>query len=145
MIINLPHIDPIDTLKLPENFEERVSYSFCKFTEMTARDYLDNDKLKYIDNLRKVYTGRKEASDRIAELVGSKVMYELSENDSYPDEDEFRSFDFMCECYEEGRDESDFSKNDYERCHRDNDRTLQVIAKIIKIVIEWTYETMNDI
>lgn len=52
MIIRLPHITPINTLDLPCDFEERVQESFAKFTEMTAKEYTDEDRLAYIGNLR---------------------------------------------------------------------------------------------
>lgn len=55
MIIRLPHVEPIDTLNIPKDFNERVKYSFWKFTEMTAEDYTDEDRLAYLDNLRLRY------------------------------------------------------------------------------------------
>lgn len=53
MIIKLPHVDPIDTLALTDDFEDRVKESFAKFTELTIEDYTHEDKLMYLDNLRK--------------------------------------------------------------------------------------------
>lgn len=52
MIIRLPHVDPIDTLDLTEDFENRVKQSFAKYTEGTSKDYRFEDKLQYIENLK---------------------------------------------------------------------------------------------
>ena len=53
MIIKLPHVEPIDTLALTDDFEDKVEESFAKFTELTDKDYTHEDKLMYLDNLRK--------------------------------------------------------------------------------------------
>lgn len=56
MTIKLPYIDPIDTLALPEDFEEQINQSFTGF--MKDSDYDDEDfyvyeaKLLYLDALR---------------------------------------------------------------------------------------------
>ncbi len=39
MIIRLPWVNPIDTLNLPEDFEDQVKESFKEFTKWTSRDY----------------------------------------------------------------------------------------------------------
>lgn len=48
MIIQLPWIESLDTLNLPNDFEDRVKESFGKFTRETNKDYTHEDKLLYI-------------------------------------------------------------------------------------------------
>ena len=64
MIINLPWVEQINTLCLPKDFEEQVKTSFKKFTEGTSKQYTFEDKLLYLDNLRRGYlrTDNTEAS-----------------------------------------------------------------------------------
>ena len=107
MIIRLPHVEPIDTLNIPKDFNERVKYSFWKFTEMTAED---------------------------------RTEYELTENGDFPDKEDFWSFGFMAECYELGQSSGKFQNQYYEKNHRDNDKTMKVIAAIVKIVMNWKSE-----
>lgn len=59
MIIKLPWIEPIDSLQIPDNFDGLVKKSFEKFTEGTREEYRFEDKLLYLDNLRKHYISKK--------------------------------------------------------------------------------------
>lgn len=140
MIIRLPHVEPIDTLNLPKDFNERVKYSFGKFTEMTAEDYTDEDRLLYLDNLRLHYIRRFEAEEEVKCTIIDRTEYELTENGDFPDKEDFWSFGFMAECYELGQSSGKFRNQYYEKNHRDNDKTMKVIAAIVKIVMNWKSE-----
>ena len=46
----------------------------------------------------------------------------------------------MAECYELGQSSGKFQNQYYEKNHRDNDKTMKVIAAIVKIVMNWKSE-----
>lgn len=75
MIIRFPWIREIDTLDLPENFEQLVEESFRRFTEGTAKDYRFEDKLCYLDNLRERYlSGGEDDEEAVTRLIGGGVQ-----------------------------------------------------------------------
>lgn len=43
----------IDLCNPPENLEELVTEAFHSYTEWTAKDYRDEDRLRFIDVIRK--------------------------------------------------------------------------------------------
>lgn len=137
MIIKLPHIDPVDTLKPPCDLSDRVSYSFTKFTELTHPDYTYEDKLLYLDNLRG-FLHPVNAEDSVKNLILDVAEFELDEYGELPDKDDFWDLGFMAECYRKG--DKTF-RAVYERTsHRDNEKTLKVIFEIIKVVTNWEAE-----
>lgn len=139
MIIKLPWVEYIDTLHLPNNFENKVKESFAKFTQGTHKDYTQIDKLQYIDNLKRYYIrGLQSGREEVKKLIGEKVYEYLEEYGDMPDGCEILSLDFLEECYEKG-----FLPliDEYERSSSSgNDKTLKVIAEIIKIVMNWEHE-----
>lgn len=138
MIIKLPYIYPIDTLNLPEDFKTKVSNSFAKFTAETDPRYTSEDKLAYLDNLRKYYIMIKDDSiESVKDLILTRTEHEILENDDFPVKEDFYSFNFMTECYELGEKNSRFLNSQYEDEKSDNAITLNVIADIIKIVMNW--------
>ena len=137
MIIQLPHVEAFDTLHLPEDFEERIIASFAKFTEGTNKIYTYEDKLSYLDNLRKRWLHKNiGGSDAVKELILKRCEFELDEYGDLPDRDDFWDLEFIGCCYDEGR-RTDFRDLHYENNHLDNDKTMRVIAKIIQIVMNW--------
>lgn len=68
MIIKLPWVDPIDTLNLPEDFDELVTKSFHEFTKGAAKDCEFEDKLLYLDILRERYLYTEEEKEAVARL-----------------------------------------------------------------------------
>lgn len=134
MIIKLPWIREIDTLSLPNDFEELVKQSFREFTEGTAEQYRFADKLLYLDNIRKFYTRRDDDEAAVNALVMSDVRYCL-EDGEMPETRDILSLEFMERCYNAG-----FRpfKDEYERySSSDNDKTQQAILKIIQIVVNY--------
>ena len=137
MIIKLPHIEPIDTLALTDDFEDKVKESFAKFTELTNRDYTHEDKLMYLDNLRRYWLHKNICGiDAVKDMILERAEFEIDEYGVLPDKDDYRCLEFMGECYEKGRDIG-FRDKEYENNHRKNDETLKVIARIIQIVMNW--------
>lgn len=137
MIIRLPHITPINTLDLPCDFKERVQESFAKFTEMTAKEYTDEDRLAYIGNLQIAYIRRYEPEEEVKNMILSQTEYEIEENGDSPNKEDFWSFEFMCQCYEKGLEDGGYKKRNYELDHHDNSKTMKAIAEIIRIVMNW--------
>ncbi len=135
MIVKLPHIDPIDTLNLPKDFEERVRESFRKYTEFTSKDYTHEDKLMYLDNLQKfLHPG--EAEEYVKDMIMERAEYEIDEFEDFPDKEDFWCFEFMAECFEAGNKEF-CPEAPFEKNHRDNSKTLKAILEMIKIISNW--------
>ena len=134
MIIKLPHIDPIDTLDLPFDFEKKVNHSFKMFTELTNPKYTYEDKLMYLDNLRD-YLHPYESEEAVKQLILERTEFEIDEYRDFPDKDEFWSIEFMCHCYENGN--KNFRDRYEKRSSGMNDQTLKAIFTIIQIVINW--------
>lgn len=134
MIIKLPSIDPIDTLNVPDDFEDKVKESFKKFTAFTNPKYTYEDKLMYIDDLRE-YLHPSEPYEAVKQLILDKAEFELDEYGNFPDKDDYWNIEFMCDCYKKG---DKPLRDTYEKKrHSDNDQTLKVIFEIIKIVVNW--------
>lgn len=135
MKIYLPHIDPIDTDRLPENLEELVKQSFEKFTHGTREEYQFEDKLLYLDNLRGCYINQSCTRDSVEDLIKEETVYQLEEYGEMPDTEEILSIDFMGRCYDAGfrpfRREYDPASS----CR--NKRIMKTIYRIIKAVIEY--------
>lgn len=135
MKIHLPHIDPIDTDRLPENLEELVKQSFEKFTHGTREEYQFEDKLLYLDNLRECYINRLGTRDLVENLIKEEVVYQLEEYGEMPDTEEILSIDFMGRCYDAG-----FRpfRRDYDSASSSrNKKIMKTIYRIIKAVIEY--------
>lgn len=137
MIIRLPHVDPIDTLDLTEDFENRVKQSFAKYTEGTSKDYRFEDKLQYIENLKKYYIRRVDASEEVRRIILDRCEFELDEYGDLPDRDEFWSLEFMEQIFDAG-----FLpfRQKYENSSERNYKTLKAIYEIIRIVVCWEEE-----
>lgn len=135
MIIKLPYVQPINTLNLPEDFENKVIESFSKFTDGTNSDYTYQDKLCYIDNLKKFYMIRENGNHDVKDLVARIVINNLEGCGEIPEKEEFFSVEFMEKCYESGF--LPFLQEYEKRSSSKNDETLKVIFKIIQIVINW--------
>lgn len=135
MIIKLPWIEPIDSLQIPDNFDELVKKSFEKFTEGTREEYRFEDKLLYLDNLRKHYISKKTAREAVEQLILETTMYQLDEYGEMPDKDEILSVEFMEHCYDEGfrpyRQEYEMDSSSA------NKTTLKVILKIIQVIVDY--------
>ena len=139
MIIKLPHIEAIDTLNLSEDFDEKVKYSFQKFTEETNKDYVDEDKLLFLDRLRTSYVGLLNAGAEMEDILSENIVTQIEDGD-FPDKSEYFCFEYMVYCYERGRNDSNFRRKNYEKYDSKNKETIKVIAQIIRIVMNWSWD-----
>lgn len=135
MIINLPWVEPINTQKLPENLEELVKKSFREFTKGTRKEYQHEDKLLYLDNLRKVYLREDNTEKAVRNIVSGETMYYLEEYGEMPNTEDILSVDFMETCYKEGF--RPFYDHYDEVSANRNSEALSVILNIIKIVVNY--------
>lgn len=135
MIINLPWVEPINTQNLPENFEELVKKSFREFTKGTRKEYQHEDKLMYLDNLRKSYLREDNAEKDVRNLIQRKVMQDLEEYGEMPDTGDILSVEFMEICYDEGF-RPFHHYYDWASASR-NSKALSVILHIIKIIVNY--------
>lgn len=135
MIIRLPWIESISTLCLPDNFDELVKESFRQFTEGTAKEYRFEDKLLYLDNIRRVYTRADDSEAAVNALIMSDIRYNLEHDREMPDTDEILSLDFMERCFDAGF--RPFRTVYEKHSNRDNEETLKAILKIIQIVVNY--------
>ena len=147
MIIRLPWTSPIDTLNLPEDFEDQVKESFKDFTKGTSTDYTWMDKMTYISRLPLIFRNTTNLSDLtiaegevIKDLIHERSDYELEEEDDVIDRDDIYSFDFMCKCFAEGmRYMKPLQEYEPSSCSK-NDETEKVMFRIMQIVIDWEPE-----
>lgn len=135
MIINLPWVEPINTESLPENLEELVKKSFREFTKGTRKEYQHEDKLLYLDNLRKAYLREDNTEKAVRNLVSGETMYYLEEYGEMPNTEDILSVDFMETCYKEGF--RPFYHHYDEASASRNSKALSVILDIIKIVVNY--------
>lgn len=139
MKIRLPYIETIETECLPDNFEELVKKSFVNFTKGTNKDYTFEDKLLYLDNLRKFYLrGYTDTSFEITKILGESYREQLDNHDDILEKEEVLSTEFMEYCFDKGfmpfRDTWDKWSSSA------NDRAHKAIVAIIKIVINFEWE-----
>ena len=134
MIIKLPWVDIIDTKNLPENLEDIAKQSFMKFTDGTREEYRYQDKLLYLDNLRKAYMRNDDTEGAVAALVKERVMYELDEFGTMPTTEEVMSVEFMKYCYDAGF--RPFYHTYNTASSSANNKILEVLYRIIKTVMD---------
>lgn len=134
MIIKLPWVDIIDTKNLPENLEDIARQSFMKFTYGTRGKYSYQDKLLYLDNLRKSYVRNNDTKGAVEELVKERVMCELDEYGTMPTTEEVMSVEFMQCCYDAGF--RPFYSIYDTKSSSANDKILESLYRIIKAVMD---------
>uniref|UniRef100_UPI000516F6AC hypothetical protein n=1 Tax=Streptococcus suis TaxID=1307 RepID=UPI000516F6AC len=103
MKIRLPYIETIETECLPDDFEGLVKKSFVNFTKGTNKDYTFEDKLLYLDNLRRSYLrGCTDTSFEITKILGESYRQQLDEYDGILEKEDVYSTEFMEHCFDRG-------------------------------------------
>lgn len=94
----------VDINNISENFEELINKSFKSFNEETNKDYLYEDKLRYIDCCREYLNDSKNISyeNEVNNLIKDAFSYNLEENDEILDKEDFLNTEFMEVCFREG-------------------------------------------
>lgn len=144
MIIRLPRNLEIDINNMPDDFDDIIRKAFRDYTEGTHEDYRYCDKLSFIDRCVELLHRDTDADTEIKNLILERTEYELDEYDDFPEKDEFWSMDFMCECYDKGKKDSQMYSTYYSerecinKCDKHlNDKIMKLLVRIIKIVINY--------
>ena len=138
MIFKLTRGLTVDTDDIPEDFEAQIQKCFSEYTYGTAKEYTFEDKLRFIDLCVEAFHGNLDEDDAVMYLVKSSMEADLNEG-SFPQEDDYFSFEYMAYCYKEGRDSQRLQFGSYMY----NDRHLRedvekLLIRIIETVISWS-------
>ena len=140
MIISLPRKLNIDIDNVPDDLEEQVRKAFAEYTSETAEEYTFEDKLCFIDDCTRKLHHRD--SENVRELIKERFAYELDENNTIADPDDFYGdMAFFEDCYNLGVSDTRL----YSHCYctdnrRDNEKIMKILVRVIKAVIEWEPE-----
>ena len=111
--------------------------SFHNFTEGTAKIYEFEDKLHYLDNLRKsLHAG--STDEHVRRLVCKRVEHRMEEEGDFPDRKDFLCIEFMEHCFDEGF--MPFHDTYYFGSKSGNEECLRSILRIIRTVVNYSEE-----
>lgn len=136
MKIMLPKIDPVDLSNPPEDLDEKVRESFKSFTSGTNHEYIDDDKLYYIDRIRNELSPNYDAHKAVVDAVMQQQRYHFEETGEFMDEDEFYDIGFMEDMYELGISDT----NLYGKRGNSGSDAKQInstLARIIRVVMNY--------
>ena len=136
-VVNKPRVC-IDLENPPENLEKIVQDYFADYTSGTNPDYLDDDKLAYIDLIRKKIHPEKESYEAVRKKLTDWFEYKLDYCDDVPDVRECWSVEFFEDCYNDG-DKKLYDKQ-YgwrEMNHHQYDKIHHTLVRIISAIINY--------
>lgn len=123
----------IDLAHIPEDFEDRIRESFKKFTIDTAKDYTYQDKLAYIDVMRRYLHEAHDAEECVRHLM-HECLNEVIEYGDIPNREDYLSVEFMTSCFDAGRTNL---YAQYTRDHHVDEVIMQLMVRAIKVVINY--------
>ena len=136
-IVGKPRI-LIDLENPPENLEEIVQDYFADYTSGTNPDYMDDDKLAYIDLIRKKIHPEKESSAAVRNKLTDWFEYKLDYDDDVPDVRDCWSVEFFESCYEDGDMKLYDTQYGWENMnHHNYDKIHHTLVRIISAVINY--------
>lgn len=128
----------IDLVNPPENLEEIIQHYFSDYTSGTNPDYLDDDKLAYIDLIRKKIHPEKESSAAVRKKLTDWFEYQLDYVDEIPDARECWSTEFFESCYEDGDMKLYDRQYGWKRQdHHQYDKIHHTLVRIIAAIINY--------
>lgn len=132
----------IDLVNPPDDLEELISRCFAEYTEGTAEDYTDVDRLCYIDLIRKrLYN--KDFYEYREEMAHSKLDYALECDSSFDlDDDIDSSLDFAEQAYKDGFMPLYFTRSGLSL--HDTNAVRRTLVRIIKTIMEWRRKKNED-
>ena len=136
MIVNLPRGLKINLDNVPEDFESMVQKAFSEYAEGTAKEYMFQDKLAFIDRSIVLLHGDKPSYEAIMDLMKDYLEGEVREYGNIPDKTDYLSPEFMENCYIAGVD----SQRMYSRYgvgRHDEEKIERLLLRLIKAVIEY--------
>lgn len=130
--ISINLVDP------PENLEAITKAAFSRYTQETNPEFVDTDKLGFIDLLRKKihpddFDGFRTqcAHDSLDYALDNGVGFNL-------DEDVDSDIDFAVQCFNEGFKPLEYRDSRYN--HHDIYKIHHALVRMIKAVMEWREE-----
>nr|DAV29435.1 MAG TPA: hypothetical protein [Caudoviricetes sp.] len=140
--INLPRGLEVDIFNLPDNFDEEINRVSGEYTQGTAKDHRDCDRLGFIDCCVRHINGDKNNYDVVDEKVEDFITAQWREYGQLDNKDDVYSADFMADCYSAGVQNavlcSHFGTDD----HHIYDQIQKVLVRVITIVMN--YEDKED-
>lgn len=125
----------VDLVNPPENLEELVTVAFRSYTEGTRKDYRDEDKLRFIDLLRKRINPT-DFDSYYEQYAHGQLDYAIENDGEFNLEDDVdSSVEFAESCFDEGFKPLAFTGN--EMNHHDRDKAVNTIARIVKAVMNY--------
>ena len=125
----------IDLVNPPDNLEELISRGFAEYTEETAEEYTDADRLCYIDLIRKRLYNKTFYEYR-GEMAHNRLDDALDYDSSFDlDDDIDSSLDFAEQAYKDGFMPLCFTKHGLSL--HDTNAVRRTLVRIIKTVMEW--------
>ena len=141
MKVRLPRKMIIDLDNVPEDFEKQIQDCFKGYTEITNPDYMFHDKLCFIDLMVKYLHNRADSEDEVMDLMQEQFKYMVRETDEFPDEDCFRSAEFMEDCFRRGVRKSELYSHEWSKDQRkhDDDKIMRLLCRAIKAVMDYEW------
>ena len=140
MFIGLPNC-LIDTDNITPDFEDVIKKSFAIYTRGTNPAYMYQDKLSYLDAVRRAAHNCMDTGEAVRDLIKDKFAYELEENGEIAEKEDFYSIEFMEECFEQGF--LPFYSRFYSDKQSGNEKVMKVLLDIVKIVVNYEEGDLN--
>ena len=133
----------IDLVNPPENLEEIVQTYFGDYTSGTADEYMDTDKLAYVDLLRdKIHPEQKDEEEATEEMLVEWFRSDLENSDEAPDASGYWDAEFFAECYRRGNKDLYAKQYGYDEMdHHVYDKIHHTLVRIIKAVMDFDGST----
>lgn len=133
--ITLPRGVVINIFDLPSNFKEIVEKTFKEYTDGTSKDYTYCDRLGYIDRLMEYINNCKYTTDAVTDLVVGRIKNDWKTYGEITDKEDIFCEDFMCECYDAGKNKAKLYSHYGLEDHHIYDEVQKVVCEVIKIVM----------
>ncbi|MDO4649777.1 MAG: hypothetical protein Q4B26_14130 [Eubacteriales bacterium] len=127
----------VDIDNPPENFEEQIRGSFKDFTQGTAEKFMYEDKLAYIDRMRRFINKAPDADDAVKDMMHEYFDYQLDNGGRLPTEEDFMDMGFLETVYEKG-DQPLYTRVTGD--HHKYDKIMKLMERAIKTVINYEGE-----
>lgn len=129
----------IDLENPPKDLEMIVQTYFGDYTSGTNEDYVDDDKLAYIDLLRdKIHPEKHDGYEAVKQSILYSCEWQLTEEGELPSVDDFWDLGWIGEMYEQG------DKKLYDKQygwkgmdHHSYDRIHHTLVRMIKAVMSY--------
>lgn len=130
--ISINLVDP------PENLEEITKAAFSRYTQETNPEFVDTDKLGFIDLLRKKIHPD-DFDEYHAEYAHDALKYALDNGDGFDlDESVDSDIDFAEQCFDQGFKPLVYRDSRYN--HHDIAKIHHALIRMVKAVMEWREE-----